>query len=267
MPILPATHTHQQCRGSVVVEGRPVRVASWTAAYAPAFAGAFARSWCLALFYQFGTPRKCKNYNFQLPGTKFSQQPSESYEIPACIDVDIANIRASRAVREESDSFADMVGSARASELEAIRQRESMCAQIIGSEPVAGEREVTLTASLRDLLASCQWNDREIMAIKDSAPEWSAEAGEPPEGSIRQAADWVIERYVRQRVGHCTWVPILPATGSPGLGLTWLRWIYLIVHAGPLGGHKNKEATVQSMERLVTTPNHQKMKRILELVR
>ena len=94
-------------------------------------------------------------------------------------------------------------------------------------------------------------SDSALRPVCEARLKKSGDEDAPPR-SQRLAKDFCLEERVRQPSGECSWVAVLPWNGSPGSGLSWPRFLFLHVHAGPFGGHKNLRATVFNAKRLVT---------------
>ena len=78
-----------------------------------------------------------------------------------------------------------------------------------------------------------------------------SEVDEAP-GARRLGVDFALEEFVTVGPGEQRWLLVLPASGGPGSGLSWRRFIFLHVHAGASGGHKTVVATRECARRLVT---------------
>ena len=73
-------------------------------------------------------------------------------------------------------------------------------------------------------------------------------------GTYRRHADGALEFRQRLPSGELGWVIVAPSAGGPGHGVTWRRFVFNHVHAGPLGAHKSSSATVALSERLAAWP-------------
>ena len=246
-PVSPCTHVHRHARGSDVVAGKHVKLSSWTSAYPPVFCAAFAQCWLVALSHRFTGDF---DYAFDGVDTELSRGGREAFVVPDAPGGVCATCR----VEPDTLAFAEAVAEGRKLERSDIAARESFAQQVRNEEPAAGEAAPSLNASLRSLLIGDQWTDSVCAEACNALLSSAAADDSAAPGTRRLAHDFCLEERVRQPSGECSWVPVLPLTGSPGAGLSWPRFLYLHVHAGPFGGHKTIKGTIGNLRRLCTFP-------------
>ena len=174
-------------------------------------------------------------------------------------DVDVAEFTARygkevRPVPERGTAEFELeVAEGRLKEDADLKFREAFATQVRGTEPTAGVEEFVATKSLRALIIGDQWKDEELgplcLQLREAPPE------DPPPGTRRLGEDLALEELVVVGPGEQRWLLVLPASGGPGGGVSWRRFIFLHVHAGPAGGHKSMSATRECVRRMAVWPS------------
>ncbi|CAK0832647.1 unnamed protein product [Prorocentrum cordatum] len=261
LPALGATHVHRHCRGSAICNGAVVKVSSYSSAYSEVFAGALGLSWYQALRDRFGG--RASGAFVEFADSDFARGEREAFEVPDVLGA-ITGMRAPTseqvcsvggvacAPERGAAAFDAEVADGRKLEDADIAIREEYAAKVRGCEPEAGSEPFELSKSLRAHIIGDQWKDEECGA---TCMQLRAEpgAGDTPEAQ-RLGEDFALEQFVTVGPGEQRWLLVLPASGGPGSGISWRRFIFLHVHAGPSGGHKTVVATRECARRLVVWP-------------
>ncbi|CAK0840013.1 unnamed protein product, partial [Prorocentrum cordatum] len=261
LPALGATHVHRHCRGSAICNGAVVKVSSYSSAYSEVFAEALGLSWYRALRDRFGG--RASGAFVEFADSDFARGEREAFEVPDVLGA-ITGMRAPTseqvcsvgrvacAPERGTAAFDAEVADGRKLEDADIAIREEYAAKVRGCEPEAGSEPFELSKSLRAHIIGDQWKDEECGA---TCMQLRAEpgAGDTPEAQ-RLGEDFALEQFVTVGPGEQRWLLVLPASGGPGSGISWRRFIFLHVHAGPSGGHKTVVATRECARRLVVWP-------------
>jgi hypothetical protein len=198
IPLLPSSHLHRHARGSELVDGKQVKLSSWTSAYTPVFAAALGQSWLSALRARF-QPNVA--YDFEKFSSAFSLAPRVAFQAPTCCNV--------RGAEPGSAEFTELVEEGRKTEKLAIYEREQFAQDVRDTEPAAGEAAFQINASLRSLLIGDQWSDQVLSVICGTLLNKHIDDDAAP-GVQKLASDFCLEERVRQPSGECSWVPVLP---------------------------------------------------------
>ncbi|CAK0835569.1 unnamed protein product [Prorocentrum cordatum] len=261
LPALGATHVHRHCRGSAVSNGAIIKVSSYSSAYSEVFAGALGLSWYRALRDRFGG--RASGAFVEFADSDFARGEREAFEVPDVLGA-ITNMRAPAseqacsvgrvacAPERGTAAFDAEVADGRKLEDADIAIREEYAARVRGCEPEAGSEPFELSKSLRAHIIGDQWKDEELGAVCMQLRAESG-AGDTPEAQ-RLGEDFALEQFVTVGPGEQRWLLVLPASGGPGSGISWRRFVFLHVHAGPSGGHKTVVATRECARRLVVWP-------------
>ena len=244
-PVLPCSHLHRHARGSDLVAGKYVKLSSWTSAYPAVFCAAFAQCWLVALSQKF---TGAFSYAFDGFDTELSLHPREVFEVPDAP----GGVCSVCQVEPGSPAFYEAVADGRKIERSEVAAHEPFAQQVRDDDAAAGEVVPSLNASLRSLLTGDQWKGRECAEACSALLHHSAADDDAAPGSRRLASDFCLEERVCQPCGECSWMPVLLATGSPGAGQSWQRFLFLHVHAGPFGGHRTCKGTTFCHRRLAT---------------
>ncbi|CAK0865466.1 unnamed protein product, partial [Prorocentrum cordatum] len=281
LPALGATHVHRRCRGSAVSNGAIIKVSSYSSAYSEVFAGALGLAWYRAIRDRFGG--RASGAFVEFADSDFARGEREAFEVPdvlgaitsmqapaseqACSRAEptgggdhgptssvaaVALGRVARAPERGAAAFDAEVADGRKLEDADIAVREAYAAKVRGCEPEAGSEPFELSKSLRAHIIGDQWKDEDLGPICMQLRAESG-AGDSPEAR-RLGEDFALEQFVTVGPGEQRWLLVLPASGGPGSGISWRRFIFLHVHAGPSGGHKTVVATRECARRLVVWP-------------
>ncbi|CAK0811447.1 unnamed protein product, partial [Prorocentrum cordatum] len=261
LPALGATHVHRHCRGSAVSNGAIIKVSSYSSAYSEVFAGALGLAWYRALRDRFGG--RASGAFVEFADSDFARGEREAFEVPDVLGA-ITSMRApaseqacsigrvARAPERGAAAFDAEVADGRKLEDADIAIREEYAAKVRGCEPEAGSEPFELSKSLRAHIIGDQWKDEDLGPICMQLRAESG-AGDSPEAQ-RLGEDFALEQFATVGPGEQRWLLVLPASGGPGSGISWRRFIFLRVHAGPSGGHKTVVATRECARRLVVWP-------------
>ena len=160
---------------------------------------------------------------------------------------------ADRAARDPTSAeFAALVEEGREEEAAALRCREELGAKVRGAEMAPGEEPPSVSRSLRSLIVADQWADEETAKmIHEVRCRVAAVEEDASPGTLRIADDLALEQRYIGSDSERHWRLVLPASGGPGGGLGWRRFLFLHVHSGPFGGHRSGTATKELLKRLV----------------
>jgi hypothetical protein len=108
----------------------------------------------------------------------------------------------------------------------------------------AGESGFTLGESLRVTWLLAQRADPELAALLKHA------SGVPDSRGFRRGDDGLLEKQIVHKAPFPpTFVPVVPK-GFAAANMSWRRWMFLQVHIGIFGGHRNEEKTRELLSRL-----------------
>ena len=118
----------------------------------------------------------------------------------------------------------------------AIRKRNRL-AETVSDDMDMGDETWTWGASLRATWASAQQVDKSLAGYFRRHAEFPH--------NVRRAKDGVLEKLVTPKSRPTPiWVPIVPE-GHVTQHLTWKKWVFLQLHIGIFGTHRNEKKTEQ----------------------
>ena len=155
---------------------------------------------------------------------------SAEYELATCIDVDLSE------VRREAEKF---------------YEKQAAKREVLADEARAdaGDSGVCLGDSLRVTWLLAQKADPELAAVLKHASGTACAKG------YRRGEDGLLEKQVKGKSPlPDLFVPVVPR-GQATAHMSWKRWMFLQVHIGVFGGHRNEMKTFELLSRLAYWEN------------